>query len=492
MSIINEFATKITNPKRIAIIGDILIDAYYPVSVTRISPEHPIPVFHTPDEACSSLPGGAANVCHQFKNFNVETALFGFVNTHAINSLTPNVKSAVVWSVADDTCQVPIKKRYYDKHKEFPMCRIDIETANYGLGETIHQWREQVKKQFLGYLKTHKPHMVICSDYHKGLFDEELCGFIIRNCSSHGIPTIVDPKKNYKQWKGCTYFKLNENEAHSFIPNKDWHEIINELKQELQCQDVIITHGATGAGKYQATKTVDSRSVIGAGDCFAAVFALAITHGFTTDEATEIAWNAGAVYVQKTHNEPIYTHELLAHDDPIAAKVINRSDLSKVIAGDRDNKYVFTNGCFDLMHIGHIETLRFAKSKGTKLIVGINSDASIKRLKGESRPLVTFADRAKVIASLEFVDYVVNFDEDTPYETLQILAPHVLVKGGDYTKDTIVGSDIIPELHIAPTVEGHSTTALISRILLEMSRQTKTKTVKLSALDDGLLFCNSD
>lgn len=464
MNLINEFADRIINPKRIAIIGDILIDSYFPVSVTRISPEHPIPVFHTPNEACTSLPGGAANVCHQFKNLNVDVALFGFVNTHAINSLTPNVKSAITWGVADDMCQVPVKKRYYDKSKEFPLCRIDIETTNYGLQDKIHQWREQIKKQFLGYLKTHKPHVVICSDYNKGLFDEELTECIIRSCRSEGIPTVVDPKKNHKQWKGCTYFKLNENEAASFVPNKDWIDVIETLEQELNCDNIIITHGAKGAGNYIANRQVDARSVIGAGDCFAAVFALAIAHQFTTEEATEIAWNAGAVYVQKTHNEPISVQELLTHNDPTSAKIVNRATLSKIIKSDKTNKYVFTNGCFDLIHAGHVSTLRFAKSKGDKLIVALNSDNSIKQLKGKERPLMPLADRAAVIAAFSFVDYVVDFDEENPYNILQELKPQVLVKGGDYAIDQVVGVDLVNEVFLTPVIEGKSTTDLVLRI----------------------------
>lgn len=470
MSLINEFVNRIAQPKKIAIIGDILIDSYFPVSVTRISPEHPIPVFHTPDEACTTLPGGAANVCHQFKNFNVDVALFGFVNGKAIKDFTLHVRKAITWGVASNECQVPVKKRYYDKSKEFPLCRIDIETTDYGLGEDIHQWREQIKKQFLGYLKTHKPDMVICSDYNKGLFDKALRECIISSCRLEGIPTLVDPKKNHKQWKGCTYFKLNEHEAKEFVPTEtNWSTIAETLQDELRCERVIITHASKGAGGWVADRTVDARSSIGAGDCFAAIFALAVAHQFTVDEAIQIAWNAGAVYVQKIHNEPVLPRELLIHDDPMTAKIIPVAELSDIIKNDTSHKYVFTNGCFDLIHAGHLDTLRFAKSKGDKLIVALNTDESIQRLKGKTRPLISLAERAKLIAALEMVNYVVEFDEDTPKEILESLKPQVLVKGGDYSKETIVGSDFIDETYVAPLVKGVSTTDIINKISRQIS-----------------------
>jgi len=192
-------------------------------------------------------------------------------------------------------------------------------------------------------------------------------------------------------------------------------------------------------------------SVIGAGDCFAAVFGMAVGHGFTVAESAEIAWNAGAVYVQRKMNRPIIPAEV-SWDG-----IVEPDDLL-----DRDFKLVFTNGCFDILHKGHLQTLRFAKEKGDKLVVALNTDESVRRLKGEDRPVKPLEQRMAVVAALDCVDFVVSFSENTPLELIQKIRPEVLVKGADYRPEEIVGADVVPELFRAPIIDGLSTSCFLS------------------------------
>jgi D-beta-D-heptose 7-phosphate kinase/D-beta-D-heptose 1-phosphate adenosyltransferase len=217
---------------------------------------------------------------------------------------------------------------------------------------------------------------------------------------------------------------------------------------------VVITHGGekvVGVWRdeffdYRPNRPVHVESVIGAGDCFAAVFAMAVGYGFTIAESAEIAWNAGAVYVQRKMNRPI-----------IPAEVSWDGIVDPEHLASRDFKLVFTNGCFDVLHEGHLHLLRFAREKGDKLVVALNTDDSVKRLKGEERPIKPLDQRLAVVAALDCVDFVVAFPEDTPLEVIQKIQPDVLVKGADYRPENIVGVDIVPELFRAPILDGLST-----------------------------------
>jgi D-beta-D-heptose 7-phosphate kinase/D-beta-D-heptose 1-phosphate adenosyltransferase len=175
--------------------------------------------------------------------------------------------------------------------------------------------------------------------------------------------------------------------------------------------------------------------------------------------AVAVAWEAGAVYVQRKHNRPVSPQDLLAHVDPIAAKFVTNDWLR-----DRDFELTFTNGCFDIIHSGHLELLKYCKSIGNKVVVAVNSDESVKVLKGCDRPINTLAHRMQMLAQLSCVDYVVSFEEETPEEILGDISPNILVKGGDYCPDDVVGKDLVEEVRIFPLMADQSTTHLIEKI----------------------------
>jgi D-beta-D-heptose 7-phosphate kinase/D-beta-D-heptose 1-phosphate adenosyltransferase len=438
-------------------VGDAMVDEYYQVKVNRISPEFPMPIMTSVSDKPIRRPGGVANVAHQFKHFNVTKTLICFPDRKAERVFSES--GVARWGkFSDIRAQLPIKRRFLDGGVQ--VVRHDIELSLCGLKEEsinhYHElFRESIKKHGVN------PDVVIFSDYNKGFFSEEFHGPSIYPKSK----TIVDPKKGpLSKWKGCTIFKPNVKEAEELSGKRTWKEQAKHLQNELECEAVVITCGGekvAGVWKneffcYSPHRNVEVESVVGAGDCFCAFFGMAIGHGFSIPEAAEIAWNAGAVYVQRKMNRPIVPAELSPE------RVVHPQDLTS-----RDFKLVITNGCFDVLHSGHLETLKFAKSKGDKLVVAVNSDTSVRGLKGGNRPVVPLEHRMKVLAALEWVDFVVPFDEISPLEIIKEIRPDVLVKGADYEVEKIVGADMVPEVYRAPIVEGVSTTKLLDAYLQE-------------------------
>ena len=268
---------------------------------------------------------------------------------------------------------------------------------------------------------------VILSDYNKGVLTHATQ--IIEHMNSQGCKVIVDPKRNRKYYKGAWLVKPNAKEYTEFGFNKH--------------KGNIITTSANGAvsAKFEdqthfiIPEQVEVNDVTGAGDCFLAAFVYGLTQGKTIKQCLELATKGATESV----------------------KHLGTYTLSKT---DLEDNVVFTNGCFDILHIGHLKLLRHARSLGNRLVVAINSDASVKRLKGETRPINNQETRKETLEQLGIVDEVIIFDEDTPYETIKELNPNIIVKGGDYTVETVVGNDLA-EVVIFPIVEGHSTTQVI-------------------------------
>lgn len=446
-------------PLNIHCVGDAMVDEYFEVKVDRISPEFPMPIMTSTSDKPVRRPGGVANVAYQFKNFNVASTLICFRDSWAEDVFNRHgLYPHNGFSDHDIKAKLPIKKRFLDGKVQVK--RWDIEKPNSGMTlEKIERYHE-LYAEYVEKTKM-RPDVVVFSDYNKGFF--------FPSASVHfpdlypGARTIVDPKNGpIEKWRGCNILKLNAKEARELGGNKiRWQEQAKYLQDKTNCEAVVITfagemvagiwHG--GEFVYKPEKgEVDVLSVVGAGDCFAAFFAMAIGHGFTVPEAVQIAYKAGSVYVQHNMNRPVCPVDL------VNDKIVHASDLEK-----RDFKLVFTNGCFDVLHKGHLSTLKFAKSKGERLVVAVNADESVKRLKGESRPLVPLEHRMAVLAAMEDVDFVVPFHQDTPYELIRNIKPDVLVKGGDYDPKTIIGADVVPEVYAAPMIDGVSTSKLLAK-----------------------------
>jgi D-beta-D-heptose 7-phosphate kinase/D-beta-D-heptose 1-phosphate adenosyltransferase len=345
---------------------------------------------------------------------------------------------------------MPTKRRLYCDN--IPLNRWDFEKENYGL--------DDIKKHLLD-LEIPNANYNIFSDYSKGVFSMPWFRKYIKNS-----PSVVDPKNNFIDfWEDCTIFKPNAVEAKNLSDKRNWKDQAEFFLDCLRCDGVVITQSGDGVvGKEDdffeirpEIGKIKPESVIGAGDCFVSHLSMALSRGFNLEEACQIAFAAGTFYVQRKHNKPISPAELLSF---AGVKELKTAELLT----DRNFNLTFTNGCFDFgLTSAHVQCLQFAKKQGDKLVVGLNSDASISRIKGKERPILPFADRSKILAALDCVDYVIGFDEDTPLELIKKIMPDSIVKGGDYKKEDVVGNQLAP-VKLFNYLDVMSTTAKIKKI----------------------------
>jgi D-beta-D-heptose 7-phosphate kinase/D-beta-D-heptose 1-phosphate adenosyltransferase len=322
---------------------------------------------------------------------------------------------------------------------------------------------------------------IIISDYGKGVISPKVSQLVISTANQMGKATIVDPKgSDWSKYQNATIVTPNVKElaevANRRVNNSDY-EIISagqEVRARYGLKYLVVTRSEKGVTilseegvTHIATKAKEVYDVSGAGDTVVATMACALAVGASIQNAVDIANAAAGVVVSKVGTVPITMDDLLHY---LHAKredsAIPLDRLVMLIDGykKRGKRIVFTNGCFDILHRGHVDYLRKAKSLGDILVLGLNSDSSVKRLKGESRPINNEEDRAFVLAALDSVDYVVIFDEDTPKELLSHIKPDLLVKGGDYTPETVIGKEYAKEVAIIDFVDGYSTTRTIERM----------------------------
>lgn len=460
--LISRFIEKVrTTRKTISVMGDAMIDQYFSIEVKKISSEFPIVCFLSKDTLPSAVfPGGAANTAFQLKNFNVAVYLSCFYDEPA---------EAIFWSDGVDLSRsikvdssIPIKKRFYDG--DFPVFRWDVENIEKYDQSDINILIERCCRS--GSLIPDCD-LLILSDYDKGLFSCDNFNLLTQQTI---IPTIVDPKgENILKWKGCTVFKPNQEEAKKLSGKKEWKNQCKYFHNTINCQSVVITREGKGVvGSYLKDDQIEYfeftpkkvqnnvNSVIGAGDAFTSILGLALVHNFSLLEAVEIAFYAGSVYVSKKYNTPITEEELLKLEDSIKSKF-------QMPPKNRDYKLIMTNGCFDILHEGHLDLLKYAKQIGDKLVVAVNSDKSVRRLKGDSRPINPLNYRMNFLASLEFVDYVVCFEEDTPLELINEIKPDVIVKSEPYTIDNVVGFGVVKDIRIFQKKIDISTTSIFNK-----------------------------
>lgn len=463
MELLQKFVNCLEDKSRVIfihIVGDSMIDEDYHVKVTRISPECPNVniLLSGDDKPFRRFPGGAANVCYQLNNFNVVNRLFTFIDEESYQTMRSHGINR--WGNISllEGSRIPIKRRFYEKGFQV-VDRWDIEKPQYGLDDnSLKYLQSKLYKNWLAFQA--EPDVIIFSDYNKGIFS----GDFNLSCFDTKAITIVDPKvAPLDKWKGCTIFKPNSKEAESLSGLKDWKLQCDFFQEKLGCRGVIITQEGDGiVGKeaseyfeYRPNHSVKPLDIIGAGDCFVSTLALALAYKFNLKESAQIAFHGGLMYVQQKQRGmfgPWSFHS--------TGKIINNLEVLK----ERNYKLVFTNGCFDLIHSGHLHTLEYAKSKGDKLVIAVNSDASVKRLKGDTRPILSLSERMKLLAALDCVDFVVSFEEDTPIKLIEAIKPDVLVKGADWIDKEVAGSSFVKEMCYVPLVTGHSTSEIIKKI----------------------------
>lgn len=473
---------------RIAVLGDVMLDRFVFGEVNRISPEAPIPVIRVLRE--ESMLGGAGNVACNIVRMGGRATLIGAIGKdgagETVLMAAAREYGLVSALVQDAERRTMVKTRFVSQGQQ--LLRVDEESPSDVQGELADKLLSALDVA-LGEAK-----VLVCSDYAKGVLTDETVARAIRHAREQGAVVIVDPKsRNFGRYAGATIITPNAQEAAQAtgIPCDDDAGIARAARaiaEMVECKAVIITRGSRGmsilslAGGNEEivhlpTEAKEVHDVSGAGDTVVAILALALAVDLPLATAARLANLAAAIAVSKVGTAPVETAELtraVQLADILAgnAKVVNLQEAAAVARSWRlqGRRIVFTNGCFDLLHPGHIRLLERARAEGDRLIVALNSDGSVRRLKGPSRPVQNEAARTVVMASIGVVDLVTVFSEDTPLAAIEAIQPDVLVKGADYTEEQVVGGDVVRarggRVVLVELEKGHSTTGTVQRASL--------------------------
>lgn len=469
------------NPN-ILVIGDLMLDRYLWGSADRISPEAPVPVVAVKKE--SETLGGAGNVANNLVALGANVTMLSVVgNDETASKVRDKLVNVGVRDelIVEKGRNTSLKTRVIATHSQ--MLRFDVESVADISMESNEKIIDFCKKNLTDF------DCLLLSDYKKGVLSDSLTKELISMANSNNIPVLADPKgKDYSKYKGATLLTPNKKEASEAtdINIKDEASLIAagmKLKNDIKLKYSIITLSEDGIGIFENNKMTklptlarEVYDVTGAGDTVLASLAFALSAKVNIIEACAFANKAAAVVVSKIGSATATLEEIVAYEnseekDGFEDKLIPLEEAVKIANKHKKNgkKVVFTNGCFDILHFGHVKYLSEAKKTGDILILGLNTDASVKRLKGENRPINCEFDRAMVLAGLEAVDYVVLFDENTPLNLISKIVPNILIKGADYKPEEIVGYDIVTKnggsVKTIKFVEGKSTTKTIEKIV---------------------------
>jgi len=465
-----------TLPPKILVVGDLMIDHYLWGECERISPEAPVQVVDVKNE--SFVLGGAGNVLNNLKALGARVSVASVVgddeNSRWLEKRLEerDIKKLVL--VKEKGRLTSKKSRVIATGHQ--IVRFDKESREDINKESEAKILEALKENIDDY------DLILLSDYGKGVLTLTLTQNII-GLAKDKIPVFIDPKgKDYSKYRGADLITPNKKEASiaSGIEIKDDETLKKAgfyLKEKFNLKNVIITLSEEGMAIFEKnmikipTAAREVYDVTGAGDTVLSALGFAVASKKSLKEAAYFANLAAGVVVGKVGAatatiEEIEEHESSLHKSSSDEHIKSFDEIEKIVKflKEKNKKIVFTNGCFDILHIGHVKYLQKAKKLGDVLIVGLNSDDSVRRLKGKDRPVNPEYDRAYLLAALEAVDYVVIFNEDTPYELIKIVKPDILVKGADYKGKEVVGSDIAKEVKLIEFVEGKSTTKIIEKV----------------------------
>ena len=459
----------------VTVIGDVMLDRFWTGATRRMSPEAPVPVVNVSSQ--EDRAGGAGNVAVNLAQLGLTVSLVGLCgdDEHA-RALRRCVEEAGVrWNVMPCAAETIVKLRVLSRNQQ--LLRMDFE-------QPLSPYANDL---FVGFAQPHliDADLVVFSDYAKGSL--ALIGSLIAQCRSLGKTTLVDPKgHDFNRYRGATVLTPNLTELEAVVgPCQDDATLIAKaetLRSALELEAILVTRSEAGMTLIQAgsapqhfASAQEVFDVTGAGDTVIATLAGCLSAGLPMAEAARIANRAAGVVVAKLGTASVTPDELTMVGEglrgaPDRQGVVSASDMLDVVAEarGRGQRVVMTNGCFDLLHPGHIAYLEQAATLGDMLVVAVNDDDSVRRLKGDARPVNAIADRMAVLVGLSAVDYVLPFSEDTPAKLIEALAPDVLVKGGDYVVEEIAGHESVMarggEVVVLDFLEGHSTSSLIDRL----------------------------
>ena len=465
-----------SSPK-ILVIGDLMVDHYLWGSCKRISPEAPVQIVNIASESLTL--GGAGNVVNNLTALGAEVDVISVIGqceaSEELKELLLNIKIDTQYLITQKDRITSKKSRIIAEQQQ--VVRYDRENTD----EINTKSQAAIIKTFEAIVNNYD--VILVSDYGKGILTFELTQSLINIANEKGKKLLVDPKGlDYSKYKGAYLLTPNKKEAieATNISIKDNESLIQastRLKEQCSLEVSLITLSEQGVAifdnefRIHPTVAREVFDVTGAGDTVLASLGFALSCNKNIDEAVKFANLASGVVVGKIGSATATMNEIIEYESSLNQSNSNEhiktwDEISTIVSEmkNKGRKIVFTNGCFDLLHIGHIKYLEKSKSYGDILIVGLNSDDSTRRLKGKDRPINSQVDRGYLLASLEVVDYLVIFEEDTPFELIKIIKPDVLVKGGDYEGKEIVGQDIAKEFKLVKFIDGKSTTKTIERI----------------------------
>jgi D-beta-D-heptose 7-phosphate kinase/D-beta-D-heptose 1-phosphate adenosyltransferase len=460
----------------ILVVGDLMIDHYLWGGCERISPEAPVQVVDIAKE--TTVLGGAGNVVNNLISLGADVSVAGVIGDDENGSEL--VEMLHVIGVNTDALITQNGRKTSKKSRVIAanqqILRYDQESK-----DAIRD--SSVESILQALLDMQSFDIVILSDYGKGVLTKKLSQGIIEKAREADRKVLVDPKgTNYSKYSGAHLLTPNKKEAIEatgidIVDDKSLKSALLRLKNECKLERSMITLSEDGIAIYDdevkrfPTVAREVFDVTGAGDTVIASLAFALSGGMSIDESAKFANLAAGVVVGKIGSatvtlDEIVTYESSLHQSSSDAHIKSFDEIEHIVnyCRNNSNRIVFTNGCFDILHVGHVKYLQEAKSYGDILIVGLNSDASVRELKGPTRPVNSEDDRAYILAALDAVDYVVKFGDDTPYELIKMIAPDVLVKGGDYEGKKVVGTEFAKELRLVDFVDGKSTTKTIAKI----------------------------
>ncbi len=461
----------------ILVVGDLMIDHYLWGNCERISPEAPVQVVDIAKE--TSVLGGGGNVINNLNALGAHVSVSSVIGDddngielrNMLTSIGVNIENIII----QNGRKTSKKSRVIAANQQ--ILRYDKESKDAITEASANKILDSLHETITDY------DIVILSDYGKGILSDKLCQGIIQLSNQNGVKVLVDPKgSDFSKYKGAYLLTPNKKEAMlatkiEIHDKETLKQALLKLKTECDLGISLITLSEDGIATYDdelkvfPTVAKEVFDVTGAGDTVIASIAFALSAGKSIEETAKFANLAAGVVVGKIGSatvtlDEIEEYEATLHKSTSDAHIKSFDEINAIINRCRANgkKVVFTNGCFDILHVGHVKYLQVAKSFGDILIVGLNSDASVSRLKGPTRPVNVAEDRAYILAALEAVDFVVPFSEDTPYELIKMIRPDILVKGGDYEGKEVVGTEFASELRLVDFVDGKSTTKTIEKI----------------------------
>ncbi len=461
--------------KQVLCVGDVMLDRFVTGDVARISPEAPVPVLR--QKTSEEMLGGAGNVVRNLSGLGVQVTLIGAWGQddagNQIQKLVEDMPCVQVSGVTSAHRPTTQKTRYVVQNQQ--LLRVDEEDTS--------PLNKAEEAEILALVCQNLPHVagVILSDYAKGVLSHKLAQNIISAAQEANVPVLVDPQVSHgRAYVGATLLTPNLKEFNEMCQNLGIHGQDEEahaqaMIEKLNLQALLVTKGSAGMTLYQQekgptsipTEAKEVYDVSGAGDTVIAALMAGLCLGMSLEEASRLANRAGGIVVGRLGTATITAADLENQKAQTKLQTLDQILETVKIQRSKGKKVGFTNGCFDLLHPGHVTLLTQSRAECDFLILGLNTDASIKRLKGPTRPLQNQEARATVLAGLEAVDAIIFFGQDTPYELIKAIEPDILVKGSDYTVDQVVGADIVQarggQVVLVDLVPGHSTTNLVTK-----------------------------